>query len=199
VTTARLETFSDGVFAIAITLLVLEIQVPEEPTLHALGDLWSSYLAYGVSFLLIGLVWANHHTMFDHIERGDRALLFLNTLLLADVAFIPFATGVMARTLRISEHEQLGTAFYGAVIAIGGIPFNLIWWWARRERLLGSSISDVEARRLAVRYWLGPAIYAAAALLALLAPYAAIAVYAALIVFYWVEPIRRTAAPRPTP
>jgi uncharacterized membrane protein len=191
VPTARLETFSDGVFAIAITLLVLEIQVPEEPTLHALGDLWSSYLAYAVSFLLIGLIWANHHTMFDHIERGDRALLFLNTLLLLDVAFIPFSTGVMAQTLRTSEHEQLGTALYGAVIAIGGIPFNLIWWWARRERLLGPTLGEAEAAAIARRFWLGPVVYGLGALLALAAPYAAIALYAALIVFYWFEPIRR--------
>jgi uncharacterized membrane protein len=191
VTTARLETFSDGVFAIAITLLVLEIRVPEEPTLHALGDLWSSYLAYGVSFLLIGLTWANLHTMFDHIERGDRALLFINTLLLMDVAFIPFSAGVMAQTLRTGEHEQLGTALYGAVIAVGGLPFNLIWWWARRERLLGPTISEADAAAIARRFWLGPTLYAVGALLALAVPYAAIALYAALIVLYWFEPLRR--------
>jgi hypothetical protein len=77
------------------------------------------------------------------------------------------------------------------VIAVGGIPFNLIWWWARRERLLGATISDDEAAALARRFWLGPALYAAGAVLALAVPYAAIALYAALIVFYWLEPVRR--------
>jgi uncharacterized membrane protein len=201
VTTARLEAFSDGVFAIAITLLVLEIKVPDVPTLDALGDLWSSYLAYAVSFLLIGLVWANHHTMFDHIGRSDRALLFFNTLLLADVAFIPFATAVMARTLRISQHEELGAALYGATIAVGGLPFNLVWWWARRQDLLDGSITRRRATILARRFWLGPVLYGLGALLALLSPWAAIVLYALLIVFYWIEPlaVMRSAAPRPTP
>ena len=85
----RLVFFSDAVFAIAVTLLVLEIRSPED-TRHLLNDLaalWPSYLSYAISFLLIGQVWANHHVMFDHIRAADRTVLFLNTLLLMDIAF----------------------------------------------------------------------------------------------------------------
>jgi uncharacterized membrane protein len=189
--TSRLEAFSDGVFAIAITLLVLEIQVPEQLTLDALGDLWSSYLAYTVSFLLIGLIWANHHTMFEHIARTDRLLLFLNTLLLLDVAFLPFATGVLAEALREGDHEELGAAFYGAAITVGGLPFNLIWHHARRANLLGPTITPAAAEALARRFWLGPLLYLAATLVAVASAPAALALFAGLIVFYWLEPVGR--------
>jgi uncharacterized membrane protein len=96
--TGRLVAFSDAVFAITITLLVLEIRAPADYTnlLHGLLELWPSYLAYVVTFLFIGQVWANHHVMFDHIELADRAVLLLNTLLLMVVAFLPFATSVLA-------------------------------------------------------------------------------------------------------
>ena len=93
---ARLVFFSDAVFAIAVTLLVLEIRPPEDTRhlLHGLAALWPSYLAYALTFLLIGQVWANHHVIFDHIRVADRTMLFLNTLLLMDIAFLPFAASV---------------------------------------------------------------------------------------------------------
>jgi uncharacterized membrane protein len=95
--TNRLVTFSDAVFAITITLLVLEIRPPSDYTnlLHGLVALWPSYLAYAVTFLFIGQVCANHHVMFDHIRAADRVVLLLNTLLLMVVAFLPFATSVL--------------------------------------------------------------------------------------------------------
>jgi TMEM175 potassium channel family protein len=88
--TGRLVAFSDAVFAITITLLVLEIRPPSDYTslLHGLAALWPSYLAYAVTFLFIGQVWANHHVMFDHIRAADRVVLLLNTLLLMVVAFL---------------------------------------------------------------------------------------------------------------
>jgi len=97
-TPGRLVAFSDGVFAIAITLLILEIRPPAEygNLLHELAALWPSYLAYALTFLFIGQVWANHHVMFDHIRVADRVILLLNTLLLMIVAFLPFATSVLA-------------------------------------------------------------------------------------------------------
>ena len=96
--TIRSVAFSDGVFAITITLLVLDIRPPTDDRnlLHGLGALWPSYLAYAVTFLFIGQVWANHHVMFDHIRAADRLVLLLNTLLLMVVAFLPFATSVLA-------------------------------------------------------------------------------------------------------
>jgi uncharacterized membrane protein len=98
----RLVFFSDAVFAIAVTLLVLDIRPPEDTRhlLHGLAALWPSYLAYAVTFLLVGQVWANHHVMFDHIRVADRTVLFLNTLLLMDIAFLPFAAAVLSAALR---------------------------------------------------------------------------------------------------
>src|SRR5262245_47203104 len=105
---ARLVFFSDAVFAIAITLLVLEIRPPRDTRhlLHGLLALWPSYLSYAATFLLIGQVWANHHVMFDHIRRADRTILFLNTLLLMDIAFLPFAAAVLASALRTGHGQR---------------------------------------------------------------------------------------------
>jgi uncharacterized membrane protein len=95
---ARVVFFSDSVFAITVTLLVLEIRPPADYTnlLHGLAALWPSYLAYARTFLFIGRVWANHHVMFDHIRAADRIILLLNTVLLMIVAFLPFTTSVLA-------------------------------------------------------------------------------------------------------
>src|SRR3989442_15709207 len=104
--TARLETFSDGVFAIAITLLVLLFERPKlgpgETLSHALLHQWPSYASYAVSFVTIGIIWVNHHTLFRYIARVDRVFLFVNVLFLMCVAFIPYPTEVVAAFLRSS-------------------------------------------------------------------------------------------------
>src|SRR6185437_449639 len=112
--------FSDGVFAISITLLVLEIKPPAGygNLLHDLLALWPSYLAYAVTFLFIGQVWANHHVMFDHIRAADRIVLLLNTLLLMSVAFLPFATSVLAEALRSGHGERTAVCFYGIAFGV---------------------------------------------------------------------------------
>jgi TMEM175 potassium channel family protein len=94
----RVVAFSDAVIAIAVTLLVLEIRPPHDTRhpLHGLATHWPSYLAYALTFMLIGQVWANHHIMFEHIRHADRVVLFLNTVLLMDIAFLPFAASVLA-------------------------------------------------------------------------------------------------------
>jgi hypothetical protein len=109
--TRRLEAFSDAVFAITITLLVLAIRPPTDDRnlVHGLVALWPSYLAYAITFLFIGQVWANHHVKFDHIRAADRVVLLLNTLLLMVVAFLPFATSVLAGHKRSDQgNERLG-------------------------------------------------------------------------------------------
>jgi uncharacterized membrane protein len=125
--TNRLVAFSDGVFAITITLLILEIRPPtdDEHLLHGLLALWPSYVAYAVTFLFIGQVWVNHHVMFDHIRAADRTVLLLNTLLLMVVAFLPFATSVLADALRSGHGQRTAVVFYGiAFIA----AFNAFYW-----------------------------------------------------------------------
>jgi uncharacterized membrane protein len=127
--TTRLMAFSDGVFAIAITLLILEIKPPtdSEGLLHELLALWPSYLAYAVTFLFIGQVWANHHVMFDHIRAADQGVLLLNTLLLMVVAFLPFASSVLAEALRSGGGQQTAVTFYGIAFVVTALTFNAVW------------------------------------------------------------------------
>jgi uncharacterized membrane protein len=185
--TGRIEAFSDGVFAIALTLLVLGIATP--PVRHDLGHelirQWPSFAAYGVSVLLIGLIWANHHAMFEHIARGDRPLLFLNTVLLGFVGFQPLPTKLLAAALRAHHNVGIAAMFYGAVLAAGGVFFNLIWMYARRRHLLGDGISAGAARAVERRFLIGPLLYAIAAAIALVSPVSALLLYVFLIVFFW--------------
>jgi Endosomal/lysosomal potassium channel TMEM175 len=126
---ARVVFFSDAVIAIAVTLLVLEIRPPQDTRhlLHGLAALWPSYLAYAITFLLIGQVWANHHVMFDHIRSVDRTVLFLNTLLLMDIAFLPFAASVLAGAFGTGHGHRTAAVFYGIVFELAAILFNVIW------------------------------------------------------------------------
>ena len=139
----RLVFFSDAVFAIAVTLLVLDIRPPEDTRhlLHGLAALWPSYLAYAISFLLIGQVWANHHVMFDHIRVADRTVLFLNTLLLMDIAFLPFAASVLSAAFRTGHGQRTAVVFYGIAFELAAVLFNVVWAYARHDqRLLGTTI-----------------------------------------------------------
>jgi len=130
--TNRLEAFSDAVFAIAITLLVLEIKVPHSGA--ALGselvNLWPSYLAYAISFIVLGAIWINHHAMFQHIIRVDHLFLFINIIFLMFVAFLPFPTAVLSQALHDRANISLATAFYGGTLAVIGSIVNIKWRYA---------------------------------------------------------------------
>jgi uncharacterized membrane protein len=193
--TNRIEAFSDGVFAIAITLLIIEIHPPEDTSRlgHQLLDLWPSYLGYLISFLLIGLVWANHHQMFDHIARGDRVLIFINTPLLMDVVFLPFVTGVLASALRNGEGERVAVVLYGGTLTVGGVFFNAVWEYARRHhRLLHDGITPADAAAMSRRFLLGPFLYGAGSALGAWLPALGLAVFGFLILFYWLPPLSRS-------
>ena len=142
----RLVAFSDAVFAITVTLLVLEIRPPTDYTnlLHGLVALWPSYLAYALTFLFIGQVWANHHVMFDHIRAADRVILLLNTLLLMIVAFLPFATSVLAGALRRGHGLRTAVVFYGIMFDATALTFNAVWQYARRHRLLSETLDSAD-------------------------------------------------------
>ncbi|MCU0505357.1 MAG: TMEM175 family protein [Chloroflexi bacterium] len=144
----RLEAFSDGVFAIAITLLVLEIAIPlgaEEDLLGALVGQWPSYLAYVISYLTIGWVWIGHSATTSHVERADGIFLRLNLLLLMGVAFLPFPTKIMAEYLGNSEPERVAVVFYGIVLLVIALLLDVLWRYAVRSReLLRSDLSDDE-------------------------------------------------------
>jgi uncharacterized membrane protein len=188
----RLVFFSDAVFAIAVTLLVLDIRPPDDTRhlLHGLAALWPSYLAYAITFLLIGQVWANHHVMFDHIRSADRTVLFLNTLLLMDIAFLPFAAAVLSAALHTGHGQRTAVVFHGMAFLLAAVLFNAIWDYARHDhRLLGTTIGAAGASAVSRRFRLALVWIATGTLLGGLVPVLGMVVIAAFIPYYW-RPIR---------
>jgi uncharacterized membrane protein len=187
----RLEAFSDAVFAITVTLLVLEIRPPTDYAnlLHGLLALWPSYFAYAVTFLFIGQVWANHHVMFDHIRAADRVVLLLNTLVLMAVAFLPFTTSVLAGALRSGHGERTAVAFYGIAFVVTALTFNAVWQYSCRHRLVSEALDTAAATAISRRFQLALAWLATGAVLGVVLPVLGIAVIAAFNAYYWL-PIR---------
>jgi uncharacterized membrane protein len=161
--TARIEAFSDGVFAIAITLLILELQVPPQ-TPHgglraALVDLWPSYLAFLASFMTIGIMWLNHHRLFTLIDKKDDGLIAFNLLLLLGITWLPFPTALLAEHL-LGPHvdQQTAALVYAASFLAIAIVFNLMWRYACRARIVHE---DLNVALITRQYALGPIMYAA--------------------------------------
>lgn len=189
--------FSDAVFAITVTLLVLEIRPPTDYTnlLHGLVALWPSYLAYALTFLFIGQVWANHQVIFDHIRAANRVILLLNTLLLMIVAFLPFTTSVLAGALRSGHGLRTATVSYGIAFDSTALTFKAVWQYARRHRLLSEALDPADATAIGRRFQLALAWLTTGVPLGLLIPFLGVVVLAAFNVFYWL-PIRGES-PRP--
>lgn len=187
--TTRLEAFSDGVFAIAITLLVIEVAVPhveeEQSLASALWEQWPSYLGYTLSFVTIGIIWMNHHALFRDIERTDHWLTVLNLLLLMGVAFVPFPTAVLADYLQDADERIPATLLYGGTFTFTAIWANAIWFYASRDRhLIDEHVSDQRIAQRTRRYIFGPALYGIGLPLALITPWLAMGLYIALAGLY---------------
>lgn len=190
--TNRLEAFSDGVFAIAITLLVLEIKVPStEEALavggvyHALATRWPSYVGYVISFGTLGIMWANHHSIFRYIRRTDRTFLLINVFFLMCIAFLPFPTALLAEYLPHAEGRTEATVFYGGMLTLIAAAYNLVWWYGvRGGRLLGPDVDRRGVATISSRYRLGPIGYLAATGLALLSVTASLGLHAALALLF---------------
>jgi uncharacterized membrane protein len=183
--TSRVEAFSDGVFAIAITLLILAVieHVPQGDLSEELLDLWPAYLAYGFSFLTIGIMWINHHALFRHFARVDRVLLVLNILLLMMIAFVPFPTLVVAEFARSDTNGEAAALLYGIVMTTTAIFFLALWMYGSR-RLLRPDADPREVSGITRSYIPGMPLYATATLLAFVSPTASLVMYAAIAVFY---------------
>lgn len=188
---SRVVAFTDGLIAIAVTLLVLEIRPPQDSRhlLRGLAALWPSYMAYGITFMLIGQIWVNHHVMFDHIRRADRLVLFLNTLLLMDVALMPFTTAVLAQAFRDGAGQRTAVVIDGLAFLAAAILFNAIWLHAVRGRLLSNNIHPSGVHAIRLRFGLAMAWLATGTLLGGFLPPLGVAVIAAFIPYYWL-PIR---------
>lgn len=159
--TARIEALSDGVFAVAITLLIFQIRVPSQAPLGglrlALAGLWPSYLAFLATFMTIGVIWLNHHRLFSLIAKNDDGLIVGNLLLLLVVTWLPFPTALVAEHLRGSRDDQQAAAvvYAGSLLAIA-IVFNLLWRYAIRIR----AITDLDdAGAIARQYSTAPLLY----------------------------------------
>lgn len=189
-TTARLETFADGVFAIAATLLILDVALPTNLD-QSLGEellhIWPQYLAYAISFATIGIIWVNHHVVLAQIDRADRAFLFLNLGLLLTVAFIPFPTRVLAEFVRTNDGRP-AALLYGFTMLAMSATFLSVWLYASAGRRLIRAEADPNAISGITRSFLpGLPMYAAATLVAFVSPEASAALYGLLAVFYVVS------------
>ncbi len=162
--TGRIEAFSDGVIAIAITLLVLELKVPHvEPNGHGLIDALVGnrihYLAYFVSFWSIGLAWLIHHNMFTYIRRTDHILLLLNILLLVCVSIVPHPTAIVAEYLSVRSEQQAAVLLYSATWFFLSVMLNVLWWYARSRGMVYENADPRALASITNRIRVGPPLY----------------------------------------
>jgi len=191
--TTRLEAFSDGVFAIAITLLVLEIRLPDSHQIEALGGLgrtllglWPSYLGYVVSFVVAGIMWANHHNVIRLVARVDHGLMVWNLLLLMAISFTPFPTAVMAEHLPHAGWDRnVAVAFYCGSFTLTAFFYNLMWRHVARNRhLLRPHVSGAQVDAITRAYRPGTFIYGFATAVAFANVVAALAIVFGLALFF---------------
>ena len=184
--TTRLEAFSDGIFAIAATLLVLEIGVSahSENLGHSLLHLWPSYLAYVTSFVTIGIIWINHHHTVSLFARVDRTMLFLNNLLLLTIAFMPFPTKLVGDYLD-KPGERAAVLAYAGTLVVMALVHQLWWQYARRgRRLIAEETPDAALRGVDLAYGPGVPLYAIAFAIAFASPLASVFFTFAIAAFY---------------
>jgi uncharacterized membrane protein len=185
--TARLETFSDGIFAIAATLLILDVKLSSHGSVeHQLVHAWPSYAAYAISFLTLGIVWVNHHTVFRQIGRVDRTFLFVNVLFLMVIAFSPFPTRVLAEHMR--EQSKAAAFAYGLTYTAMALCYAAIWFYAAAgRRLIAEDADPRTVSGISRSFAPGSIVYLVATLSSLLSAYLAIVLYAAIALFYVLE------------
>lgn len=187
----RVEAFSDGVFAVAITLLIFNIQIDRGHPgglLDALLAAWPKYAAYVASFLTIGVMWMNHHGLFSRIGRLDRGLMFINLLLLMTIVFLPFSTAQLGLNILVVQDAKTAASFYAANLFVISIFFSGVWTYALvHPDLLAPEVDRHAAIRAWPRFSLGLVAYLACIPLGLLSPLAVIIVCALLAVYYTFE------------
>ena len=193
----RIGAFSDGVFAFAITLLVLAIRIPH-PTdadvpqglLALLAQQWRSYLAYALSFMLVGINWTNHRMMFSTFTRANHTLVWLNLLyLMVGVAFMPVPTAVLGAWLGDPHNQVVAAVFYGVSSVLGGLLYNLLWWYGAYIAKLTSPSLSANQRRAHTAAWApAPVMAAGLTLFAFFNPPLAVVGYV-IIVFAYILPL----------
>jgi uncharacterized membrane protein len=193
VSTGRLEAFSDGVIAVAITLLVLNLVVPPPTSHHTLAHnlakQWPSYVAYVISFATIGIIWINHHATISRLREADRTILALNLLLLMSIGVLPFTTNLVAQYISHAGGEQLAALLYSASLLVMSLAFATLIWHTLfpKSHLLHRELSDKQRRRILRRSVSGLFPYALATAIAPLEPYLTFAI-CGLVAAYYASP-----------
>ena len=192
--TGRIEAFSDGVFAVAITLLVFDLKVPTTTALDAisvaglakaLSQQWPSYLAFVTSFATILIMWVSHHSIFKMVYKSDSPFLFANGLLLMLVTVVPFPTSLVSEYLT-TPAAAIACAVYAGLFVLINIAYNLLWWTASHNRtLLNPDVSPTQVKIHARSIYVGFPIYLLATLLAFLNPYLTISICTVMWI-YWI-------------
>ena len=191
--TDRLEAFSDGVYAIAITLLVLDIAVPASEDKHllsSLGDLWPSYLAYVVSFSTIGASWLGHNAITEYLDRANATFIRLNLLLLLLIAFLPFPTRLFADYIGKDQPERIAATIYGVSLLLASTLLWVLWRYAVHAGLVRPDAADEEVQLLTQRLTPGLAGYLVLIVAGIFVPVIAVIGYLA-IALYYIIPFRR--------
>lgn len=196
--TSRVEAFSDGVIAVAITLLVLDLHIPSPSgsLITALADEWPSFGAFAISFLVIGIVWVNHHTLFHLLSHTDRVLLFLNLFLLMTIVLIPFVTALFANYVHTAGRQaSVAAALYNASMLLMGIGFmSCVLWVSRHHNLLREQLAPLTRSEL-LRYSVGAIVYSACIPLSFVSPVAVLIIDAGVAVYYIFDQASLTAQP----
>jgi uncharacterized membrane protein len=194
---ARLEAFSDGIFAIAITLLVLTVSQPSNyhNLGHELASRWPSFAAYVVSFAVIGIMWLNHHSIFSHIGQVDRGLILCNLLLLLTIAFLPYPTGVFGQALREQSGTTVAAVFYSCTMAVNALAWSTLWLYAStNRRLLVATFPESERHMATLLFTMGTFAYILAVGVAFLSPIASLTMQGVFAVYYALDPVSRRVA-----
>ncbi|HXW55199.1 MAG TPA: TMEM175 family protein [Candidatus Cybelea sp.] len=189
--TGRLEAFSDGVFAVAITLLALDLQVPKlgnaasvGAVAQALARQWPSYIAFATSFFTVLIMWVSHHSIFKLVQKSNARLLFANGLLLMLTTVVPFSTSLVTQYLR-SPAAKMACAVYGGTFVLISLAFNLLWYGLLHDRtLLRADASEEVIQRIDRSYRVGTPMYVLATVGAFLNPYVTIGLCTALWIFW---------------
>jgi uncharacterized membrane protein len=202
--TSRVEAFSDGVFAIAITLLILGIKVPEldkfadnQKLYAALLNLWPYYFAFIISFVAILIMWINHHGFFKYLRKINSFFLFANGFLLLMITFINFPTAILAKYIN-SPALNIASAFYCGIMVLISVSYNLLWFSAaHKRRLVKDEISDELIIKIRNAYWFGFFVYVAAFIISFFLPYIGLLICVSLWIFWTIlrydktKPVRR--------
>ena len=183
-----MEAFSDGVFAFAMTLLVLGLK---DPTTDSAGSLlqglfreWPAFLAFGMSFTTILVMWMNHHNLFTYVRRIDGSFMLLNGLLLLATTLIPFTTSLVAAHILVADSGTAAGVYSGTFLFVA-LAWNLLWQYAiRHPGILASSVSDAEIRTTTRQFYFGPMLYVAAFIAAFFSGIASLAINLVVLAIY---------------